>query len=154
MIMSVFSPVLIYYWVSRWINMVQSHRIYILNSGELLSNLKSAHCSLPVLWFENLLLSGIYIFLNKTPDLPIKDIRVKVFKDGPSKICGRQPLKNLTWSILEYFDPYKDIFAKDINDVFQMWLMVVKPNITHLLNWVINNPFMSKLLLARDVTLL
>ena len=27
----------------------------------------------------------------------------KVFKTGPSKICGRQPLKNFTWSILEDF---------------------------------------------------
>ena len=27
----------------------------------------------------------------------------KVFKDGPSKICGRQPSKNFTWFILEYF---------------------------------------------------
>ena len=25
--------------------------------------------------------------------------------NGPSKICGRQPLKNFTWSILEYFVP-------------------------------------------------
>ena len=57
-------------------------------------------------------------------------IWVKVIKNGPSKICGRQPLKNLklydllrqiisktssvskissknfTWSILEYLDPY------------------------------------------------
>ena len=36
----------------------------------------------------------------------------KVFKNGPSKICGRQPLKNVsstnfTWSILEYFVSYK-----------------------------------------------
>ena len=30
---------------------------------------------------------------------------VKVFKNGPSKICGRQPLKKFTWSILEYLDP-------------------------------------------------
>ena len=43
----------------------------------------------------------------------------KVFKNGPSKIYGRQPLKNLkgypsgylsstncTWSILEYFVPH------------------------------------------------
>ena len=29
----------------------------------------------------------------------------KAFKNGPSKICGRQPLKNFTWSILEYFVP-------------------------------------------------
>ena len=31
---------------------------------------------------------------------------VKVFKNGPSKICGRQPLKHFRWSILEYLDPY------------------------------------------------
>ena len=30
----------------------------------------------------------------------------KVFKNGPSKVFGRQPLKNFTWSILEYFVPY------------------------------------------------
>ena len=30
----------------------------------------------------------------------------KVFKNGPSRICGRQPLKNFTWSILEYFASY------------------------------------------------
>ena len=48
------------------------------------------------------------------------NIWFKVFKNGPSKICGRQPLKNLkgdgllrhfmiftnfSWSILEYFVP-------------------------------------------------
>ena len=27
----------------------------------------------------------------------------KVFKSGLSKSCGRQPIKNFTWSILEYF---------------------------------------------------
>ena len=36
----------------------------------------------------------------------VKFIWDKVFKNGPSKICGRQPLKNFTWSILEYFVPY------------------------------------------------
>ena len=30
---------------------------------------------------------------------------VKLFKNGQSKICGRQPLKKFTWSILEYLDP-------------------------------------------------
>ena len=29
----------------------------------------------------------------------------KVFKNGTSKICGRQPLKNFTSSILQYFAP-------------------------------------------------
>ena len=33
-------------------------------------------------------------------------IRVKTFKNGPSKICGGQTLKNSTWSILEYPDPH------------------------------------------------
>ena len=27
-------------------------------------------------------------------------------KSGPVKICGKQPLKNFTWSILEYFVPF------------------------------------------------
>ena len=27
----------------------------------------------------------------------------KVFNNEPSKICGRQSLKNFTWSILKYF---------------------------------------------------
>ena len=30
---------------------------------------------------------------------------VKVFKNGPSKICRRQSLKSFTWFILEYLDP-------------------------------------------------
>ena len=30
----------------------------------------------------------------------------KVFKNGASQICGRQPLKNYTWSIFEYFVSY------------------------------------------------
>ena len=29
----------------------------------------------------------------------------KVFKNRPSKVCGKQPLKNFSWSILEYFVP-------------------------------------------------
>ena len=33
-------------------------------------------------------------------------VRDKVFKSGPSKICGRQPLKAFTWSILEYIVPF------------------------------------------------
>ena len=33
----------------------------------------------------------------------------KVFKNGPSKICGRQPLKNFNWSILEYLDPFNSV---------------------------------------------
>ena len=36
----------------------------------------------------------------------VLQIWVKVFKNAPSKVCGRQPLKNFTQSILEYLDPY------------------------------------------------
>ena len=37
---------------------------------------------------------SIFAFLNRN----LKDIWVKVFKTGPSKVvCGRQPLKNLKW---------------------------------------------------------
>ena len=37
---------------------------------------------------------------------PGKKIWVKVFKNGPSKISGRQLLKNFPWSILAYLDTY------------------------------------------------
>ena len=37
---------------------------------------------------------------------PNKRYGTKYSKNGPSKICGRQPLKNFTWSILEYFFAY------------------------------------------------
>ena len=33
---------------------------------------------------------------------------VKLFKNGPSKTCGRQPLKNFIWFILEYFAHLSD----------------------------------------------
>ena len=49
------------------------------------------------------------IFLNS------KYIWVKVFKNRPSKIYGRQPLKNFTWSILEYLDHF-EYFDSKIND--------------------------------------
>ena len=39
------------------------------------------------------------------PDVQ-KDNWGKVFKNEPSKICGRQPLKIFTSSILEYFVPF------------------------------------------------
>ena len=47
---------------------------------------------------------------DKKKEKPLAYNRVKVFKNGPSKICGRQPLKNLsstnfTWSIFECFVP-------------------------------------------------
>ena len=34
-----------------------------------------------------------------------RNIWDKVFKNGPSEICGRQPLNIFTWSILEYLIP-------------------------------------------------
>ena len=45
-------------------------------------------------------------FACQSRDINFKVIWVKVFRDGPSKICGRQPLKKFTWAVLEYPDPY------------------------------------------------
>ena len=37
----------------------------------------------------------------------LMSIWVNVFKNGSSKICGRQPLKDFNYFILEYFDSFK-----------------------------------------------
>ena len=50
-------------------------------------------------------------------------IQVKMFKNGPSKIYERQPLKNFTWSILEYldlFDACNDSFSETIFKIQQL----------------------------------
>ena len=45
---------------------------------------------------------------NRNLDYPEKDIRNKVFKSRPSKICGRQPLKNLKgYGLLSRLYPFK-----------------------------------------------
>ena len=36
----------------------------------------------------------------------LKPIWVKAFKNRPSKTCGRQALKNFTWPVPEYLDPF------------------------------------------------
>ena len=48
------------------------------------------------------------------------DIWVKVFKNGPSKICGKQHLKNLKCHkfyllVLEYLDPFCAFFAMSLS---------------------------------------
>ena len=45
----------------------------------------------------------------------------KVFKNGPRKICERQPLKNFTWSILEYFVPYVAVSVTSILHLFSFF---------------------------------
>ena len=47
----------------------------------------------------------VSLSLHSTKNL--KKIWDKVFKSGPSKVCGKWPLKVFTWSTLEYFVPYK-----------------------------------------------
>ena len=59
----------------------------------------------PVIWFALQIKWLVAIWnavlgRNRLRTLIIWD---KVFKNGPSKICGKQPLKNFTWSILECF---------------------------------------------------
>ena len=53
-----------------------------------------------------------------TNTLKTKNVLIKcdkVFKNGPSEICGGQPLKNFTWSIYEYFLPNLNIPRKKLN---------------------------------------
>ena len=45
----------------------------------------------------------------------------KLFKNGPSKICGIHPLKNFIWSILEYFVPYMEIVSNKNCRNFLAW---------------------------------
>ena len=64
----------------------------------------------------------------------------KVFKNGPSKICGRQPLKNFTLSILEYFvscifkviGSYR-IMTKMVGNHLQILLLILA-NLSKLIN--------------------
>ena len=72
-------------------------------------------------YLQNLLFAlGRQLFFQKSSIIDIWD---KVFKNGPSKICERYPLKkfkgygllsrlsptNFTWSILEYFEPFDKV---------------------------------------------
>ena len=41
-----------------------------------------------------------------TYGLSWKYIWGKIFKNGPGKICGRQPLKNFPWPVIEYLDSF------------------------------------------------
>ena len=52
-------------------------------------------------------------------------IWVKVFKNRPSKICGWQPLKNFTWSILEYLDPSTEssVYSEKTNSTGNFWYL-------------------------------
>ena len=57
---------------------------------------------------------------------------VKVFKNGPSKICERQPLKNFTYSILKYLDP-TDMLCKSMNFFYIIGTLEVNRIIEY--NW-------------------
>ena len=50
-------------------------------------------------WLVNTMLSSVASIVQKDYQIFFKRIIiwVKVFKNGPSKIWGRQPLKNLKW---------------------------------------------------------
>ena len=56
-----------------------------------------------VIYFDDFLNRSIsYNTIGQTYAISGIIIWVKVFKNRPSKTCGRQSLKNFTWSILEY----------------------------------------------------
>ena len=57
-------------------------------------------------WRTNSLTNVLVRILNSCKRPRRYFIWYKVFKNGPSKICARKPLKIFTWSIFEYFFPY------------------------------------------------
>ena len=61
-------------------------------------------------------------------------IWVKVFKDGPSKICGRQPLKILNWYIC-LGKPYHFNFLKAVSHKFYL-----------VYSWITRHPYVPPLL--------
>ena len=60
----------------------------------------------------------------------IWEIWVKAFKSGPSKVCGRQPLKNFTQSIIEYFAPYMDWHKEVASTTIKLILTLLDFSIT------------------------
>ena len=60
-----------------------------------------------------------------------KNIWVKIFKNGPGKICGRQTSKNFTLSILQY--PYTEAYLRPCQtSMVKLFAKIVnnqKPNI-------------------------
>ena len=92
-----------------------SENVYLINKGipmtEVISN--SVVCLMPPTSSKKGLKKRIDNF-----HLYLRD---KVFKNGPSKICGRQPLKNFTSSIVEYLDPFilRSLFPK------RLWVLLI-----------------------------
>ena len=61
-----------------------------------------------ILLFASLRESSFTFSNNETQD--IYQTWDKIFKNGPSKICGKPPLKNFTWSIRKYFVSYGSMY--------------------------------------------
>ena len=74
----------------------------------------------------------------------------KAFKNGPSKICGRKPFKNLkwyglpkfSWFILEYLDPYVSFDSQPIScecfylcHYFTTFCCILQNTGHHWVNW-------------------
>ena len=49
------------------------------------------------------------------------------FKNGPSKVCGREPLKNFKWSILAYLD--LNIPLVTLNTIFKSGKLILVDSI-------------------------
>ena len=51
----------------------------------------------------------------------------QVFENGPSKVCGRKPLKNFKWSILEYLGP--NIPLVTLNTIYKSGKLILVDSI-------------------------
>ena len=90
---------------SKYVAIPFTQNIFCVLSN-LMSRWRFANNTVYILYFAalcvSLLVSSLCYtswvrFLNFPRYLHECDIRDKVFKNGPSKICGRQPSKNLNW---------------------------------------------------------
>ena len=76
----------------------------------------------------------------------------QVFKSGPSKIRGRQPFKNFTWSTLEYFVPIDAGLNSVGLNIFKKCLSNFKRPFAKSI-FDIHNPYAIKLLIITHLSL-
>ena len=84
-----------------------------LNNHEMILQLKEIH-------FGSHLVSLCVCSLSETLYDSLKNYWDKVFKNGPGKICGRQPLKNLKWHDLIKADHTPPNFLKAVFHKFYL----------------------------------
>ena len=76
----------------------------------------------------------------------IYNIWIKLFKNGPSKICVRKPLKNLQWNGLLKAVFHKNLLDPFLNTMTLMWMIkkTVVRGMSHTKHWIVVRDIISK----------